>query len=82
MPSPARRSANAHHPERYKRFRSRLVLARQEAGLTQQEAADQLGRLQSFVSRCENGERRVDIVELTAFAKVYGKRLDFFVTWK
>ena len=47
--------------------------------LTQSEVANRLGRPQSYVSKCESGERRIDIVELSAFANLYGKRLEFFV---
>jgi hypothetical protein len=38
-----------------------------------------LRRAQSYVSKCESGERRVDVIELAEFARLYGKRLDFFV---
>ncbi len=49
----------------------RLRAAREAAGLTQAEAAQALGRPQSFVSKCESGERRIDVVELLAFARLY-----------
>ncbi len=62
----------------YKRFRARLAQARQEAGLTQVEVAKQLGRPNSFVSKCELGERRVDVVELRQLAKLYRKNMSFF----
>lgn len=63
----------------YRRFRERLRAARQEAMLTQAEVARRLHRTQAFVSKCESGERRVDVVELEAFARLYGKPLGFFV---
>ena len=47
--------------------------------LTQAEVARRLHRTQAFVSKCESGERRVDVVELEAFARLYGKPLGFFV---
>jgi len=62
----------------YKRFRARLVQARQEAGLTQVEVAKRLGRPNSFISKCELGERRVDVVELRQLAHIYRKDLSFF----
>ncbi len=31
------------------------------------------------MSKCESGERRVDVSELAEFARLYGKRLEFFV---
>ena len=65
--------------ERYRIFLQRLKLARVEAGLTQVEVARKLGRPQSFVSKCESGERRVDAVELVDFSRLYDKPLAFFV---
>lgn len=62
----------------YEQFRERLILARERAKLTQHEAAELLGRSQSFVAKSETGERRVDIVELTNFARVYRKPLHWF----
>lgn len=62
----------------YAAFARRLREAREEAGLSQEQAARRLGRGQSFVSKCESGERRVDVVELKAFAKVYGVPMSFF----
>lgn len=47
--------------------------------MTQTEVARRLGKPQSYVSKCESGERRVDVVELRAFATIYSKRLDYFV---
>ena len=63
----------------YRRFLARLRAARREAGLTQEEVARRLGRSQAFVSKSESGDRRVDVVELQQFAKLYGKRVDYFV---
>jgi transcriptional regulator with XRE-family HTH domain len=53
--------------------------ARRQANLTQEQVARRLRRPQSFVSKCESGERPVDVVELTAFAKLYRKGLDYFL---
>jgi transcriptional regulator with XRE-family HTH domain len=47
--------------------------------LTQAEAAALLRKPQSFVSRCESGERRVDVVELLDFAAAYDVPLGEFV---
>ncbi len=69
----ARRSAA------YRLFLTRLREARRAAGLTQAEVAVKLRRPQSFVSKCESGERRVDMVELQEFAQLYRKELTFFV---
>ncbi len=60
-------------------FLRRLREARQAAGLTQVEVATKLRRPQSYVSKCESGERRVDVVELQELAQLYKKDLTFFV---
>jgi transcriptional regulator with XRE-family HTH domain len=55
---------------RYKRFRELLIQARKNAQLTQVELAARLNRPQSFVSKYENGERRLDLIELLDVAVV------------
>jgi len=67
------------HSQEYRDFSGRLRQARKEARLKQVEVAKILGRPQSYVSKCESGERRVDVTELAKFAEVYSKQLDFFV---
>jgi transcriptional regulator with XRE-family HTH domain len=70
---------DAEYEEQYRAFLRRLRQARQDAGLTQEEVASRLGKPQSFVSKCESGERRVDVIELVRFASIYGKPLEFFL---
>ncbi len=67
------------HTKEYKIFVERLRKARLEAGLTQVEAAEKLGRPQSHISNVERGEQRVDIVELKRFARLYGKKVEYFL---
>ncbi len=67
------------HSPRYRQFLKKLRAARLDAGLTQQQVARALRKPQSFVSKCESGERRVDVVELERFARLYGKRLEDFL---
>ena len=57
----------------------RLRLAREAAGLRQVDVGRALGRPDSFVSKCELGERRIDPIELRDFARIYKKPLVFFV---
>jgi transcriptional regulator with XRE-family HTH domain len=71
--------ANHIYTEKYKKFLDRLYQARKERKLTQVEVAEALGKHQSYVAKCESGERRIDIVELAEFARVYGKPLSYFV---
>jgi transcriptional regulator with XRE-family HTH domain len=69
----ARRSAA------YRLFLKRLREARLAARLTQVEVAAKLRKPQSYVSKCESGERRVDVVELAEFARLYAKDLLYFI---
>ncbi len=66
------------HPPQYRRLLQRLMEARQRAQLTQEQVAQALGQSQSFVSKCESGERRIDAIELQAFAELYGVPLQRF----
>jgi transcriptional regulator with XRE-family HTH domain len=50
-------------------FLRSLREARERAGMTQAQLADRLGQTQSWVSKCERGERRLDIVEVRAFCE-------------
>ena len=56
-----------------------LKATRQRLGVTQEELATRLGETQSFVSKCERGERRLDVVELRAFCQALGRTLSRFV---
>ena len=73
-------SSKALQARRYKAFLDRLRKAREAAGLTQVELAKAVGRSQTWVSKCELGERRVDFVELEDLAKALGKPLEWFRT--
>jgi len=55
------------YSQEYSLFLELLRNARENKGLTQTEVAERLGQTQSFVSKVERGERRLDIVELRAF---------------
>ena len=76
---------------KYGTFRTMLVEARKDAGLTQVQVAKRLSRPQSFVSKYEGGERRLDVVEFLEVAKAlrvdaanFVRRLDQRVSriWK
>jgi len=75
----ARALPSSVHTPAYKRFLARLRAARTAAGLSQRAVAKALGKAPSYVAKCETGERRVDVVELTQFADLYGKPLGYFV---
>jgi len=53
----------------YHHFLFLLIEARKKLGLRQQDLASRLGKPQSFVSKYELGERRLDVVEFLEIAK-------------
>ena len=63
----------------YKKLIERLKQARLDAGLSQQVVASKLGKPQSYISKVESGERRVDIIEVKEFAKLYKQNLEDLV---
>ena len=60
----------------------RLKSARLEAGLDQAEVAKILGRTQPHISKIEAGQRRLDITQIKAFAKIYNKDITYFIETK
>ncbi|MBI5456852.1 helix-turn-helix transcriptional regulator [Candidatus Kaiserbacteria bacterium] len=67
------------HSKEHAVFIERLRQARLDADLTQAEAAKKLGCTQSYISKIESGELRVDAVALRRFAKVYRKDIAYFI---
>ena len=68
------------HSAQYAVFLETFRQARRRAGLTQVQLAERVGETQSWVSKCERGERRIDAVELRIFCEAFGIRLRQFVT--
>lgn len=60
------------HSDRYGRLCQLLIEYRRAAELTQIEVAEALSKPQSYVSKYENGERRLDLIELIDIAAVLG----------
>ncbi len=68
--------ANAINGDIYRRALRRLLRrARLAAGLKQADVARQLGLPQSFVSKYESGQRKLDLIELRAVCVVLGTGL-------
>ena len=63
----------------YKAIIERLKTARIEADLSQQAVADRLGKPQSYISKIESGERRLDVAEMKKIAAIYNKPVDYFL---
>ncbi|NEU97551.1 helix-turn-helix transcriptional regulator [Bradyrhizobium sp. UFLA 03-164] len=57
---------------RHKALTQFLIEKRKKAGLTQAEVAKKLRRYQSFVATVESGQRKIDVIELLAFAEAIG----------
>ena len=73
------RSMASAFPGEYRELLRKLRKARKEANLTQADVANRINRPQSFVSKIESGERRIDPIELTHLAGIYRKPLGFFL---
>ena len=63
----------------HKFLTEQLKKARLEAGLNQEKVAELLGKTQSYISKIEAGQRRIDVIQLKEFAKTYKKSLDYFI---
>jgi transcriptional regulator with XRE-family HTH domain len=66
-------------PEQYRIVGACLAAARRRANLTQIEAAERVGRTQTFISEIERGLRRVDVLEMLLISQALGADpLDLF----
>ena len=67
------------YSEEHKFLVEQLRKAREEAGLDQKEIAKLLGRTQSYISKIESGQIRIDVVQLKELAKIYKKNINYFI---
>ena len=67
------------YSEEYKSIIKRLKIARVEAGLKQGDVASRLNKPQSYISKIERGERRVDAAELKELAIILKKDVNYFL---
>jgi transcriptional regulator with XRE-family HTH domain len=68
------------YSEEYQQLCTLLRQLRREAGLTQVDVAKRLDVPQSFVSKYESGERRLDVIELRHVAESIGTTLEIVVS--
>lgn len=61
------------------RLAALLRQIRLDANITQLQLAEKIGQTQSYVSKYENGEQRLDLIELEAVCKAAGTSLINFV---
>lgn len=64
--------AKSQHRPRYRVVLKLLRELREQAGLTQRDLAERVGRPQPWVHKSENGERRLDVSEFLAWAEACG----------
>lgn len=60
----------------YKKTISHLKKARIDSGFSQKDMAEKLGVTQSYISKIEQGQLRLDISQLKACAKVLGVKIE------
>ena len=63
----------------YNYLTKQLRSARIESGLNQKEVAEKLNRTQSYISKIESGQLRIDVIQLKELAELYKKSLDYFL---
>ena len=63
-----------------KNLLEKLRSDRLETRLTQIQASNKLKKVQSYLSKVERGERETEVIELSDFANIYNKDLNFFLT--
>ena len=64
--------AQSTHHRQYQALLDLLRSWRQAAGLTQSQVGERLGNTQTFISKVERGERRLDVVEFTEWCDALG----------
>lgn len=65
--------------DKQKQLQNLLKSIRKEASLSQQELAKRIQRPQSFVSKYESGERRLDIIEILEICEAIDMDIGDFV---
>ena len=63
----------------YSHLVDQLKKARKQKKLKQIDVAKKLNRTQSYISKIESGQLRLDIVQLKEISRLYKKQLDFFI---
>ncbi len=74
----SRKARTAKFQGAYDVLLERLVAAREKAGLSQHEVSAMMGRSPNFVTKCESGDRSIDVMELMELAQIYKKPIGHF----
>lgn len=67
------------HSRQYTIFRDLLTQAREDVGMTQVQVATKLGKPQSYVSKYESGDRRLDVTEFVQIADILSLDISGFL---
>lgn len=67
------------YTKEHERLVEKLKKARIDSGLDQKDVAKLLHKTQSYISKIESGQRRVDVVQLKLLAIIYKKKLEYFL---
>jgi transcriptional regulator with XRE-family HTH domain len=67
------------YSEEHKLLITKLKQARKKSGLKQEDVAKKLGKTQSYISKIEAGQRRIDVLQLKELAAVYNKKSGYFI---
>jgi transcriptional regulator with XRE-family HTH domain len=57
----------------------KLKQIRLKANLRQEDVAKILHRTQSYVSKLESGQRKIDLIEIKKIAKIYKVDINYFI---
>lgn len=63
----------------HKNLIDKIKSARRSAKLNQKTAAKRLKKSQSYISKMESGQRKIDLVQLKQIALIYGKNINYFI---
>ena len=63
----------------YQFLGQRLRQARRDAGLTQPQVGEMLGKPRSYVSECERAKRQVDLIEFVELVAIYDKPAVYYL---
>lgn len=67
------------YTKEHKNLITKLKSARLSSNLDQKTAAKRLNKSQSYISKMESGQRRIDLVQLKQIAEIYGKNIEYFI---
>ncbi|MEI9978249.1 MAG: helix-turn-helix transcriptional regulator [Edaphobacter sp.] len=74
----SRKARTAKFQDAYDTLLERLIAAREKAGMSQHEVSAMMGRSPNFITKCESGDRSIDVMELMELAEIYRKPVSHF----